>query len=662
MGGAKSLKQMKKIKSLTDFPKIGDCVKTVKGKTGTVRYIGTTSFAKGILIGLELSQWWPNGHDGVVKKQRYFTCPTGRGYFTRLSHLVENKGNVKENKKDDYIITNQDEEHKSPTKRQQEVDGDLPQFKVGDRVKLQHGKTGVVRYIGRPDFAEEELVGIELDTWSANAGDGSVRGEKVFATSAGRGYFTRRKSVANIIQSKITEGAYARLKGLLRVPKFNGKTVKIVAYVEKKGRWKVKLLHAKQEKKYLGVREENLDPILDWEPLNNENDSKEEPKIGDRVKTRKGRYGVVKYVGKVDFVSNSKAVHIGLELEQWDPNGHNGTVRDKTYFTTMDGRGYFVKLENLVENLGKKKTEKEIERERKLKEEESRGPRAPMPKAPEVKIGDHVKLSRGRTGVVKYVGTTEFSNGKEVIGLELDTYDAAGSEKHKQYFDAPKGRGYFTRRTSVANIIFDAPQKRSSILSKTDETDVNIKRLISKTKKKLREIEVFEFKHKSGVVLHPNQIAKMNRKDELTQKLKSLKDGTYNKPAPVKNRMSIREKVRIMARRTSIDWTGKYKDKEIIDVSVDDAVRVANGGTGVVKYFGPIDFLGADKNVIGILMDQWRPSYGNGSIDGKKYFDSDDGRGYFAHPPEIVENLGSTKPKKKEEEEEEENQDDDEKK
>ena len=41
-------------------------------------------------------------------------------------------------------------------------------------------------------------------------------------------------------------------------------------------------------------------------------------------------------------------------------------------------------------------------------------------------------------------------------------------------------------------------------------------------------------------------------------------------------------------------------------------------------------------------MDQWHPSYGNGCIDGKQYFEADDGRGFFAHPPEIMENLGTT--------------------
>merc|ERR1712129_618367 len=120
--------------------------------------------------------------------------------------------------------------------------------------------------------------------------------------------------------------------------------------------------------------------------------------------------------------------------------------------------------------------------------------------------------------------------------------------------------------------------------------------------------------------------------------------GTFVKKVDKKEKeQSIREKVRIMARSTSIDWSNKYDGKINIDVAIDDAVRVDGGGTGVVKYVGPIDFLGGDKNVVGILMDQWHPSNGNGTIDNKQYFESEEGRGYFAHPPEIVENLGSTK-------------------
>ena len=52
--GAKSLKQMKKMKPLKEYPSRGDRVKTIKGKLGTVRYVGTTMFApkSGMLIGM----------------------------------------------------------------------------------------------------------------------------------------------------------------------------------------------------------------------------------------------------------------------------------------------------------------------------------------------------------------------------------------------------------------------------------------------------------------------------------------------------------------------------------------------------------------------------------------------------------------------------------
>ena len=230
-----------------------------------------------------------------------------------------------------------------------------------------------VRYIGKPDFCTEALIGIELDHWSANARDGSIHGQQIFETSEGRGFFAPLRSVVNVTaKCKVTEGGFARLQGLVRVTQFNGKTVEIVCYVEKKGRWKVKLLHshAKSEKKYLGVKEENLDPILVWEPLIDPNRPRKEsleecPEIDDQVETRDGHIGIVKYVGSVEFAgdddSDDDELWIGLSLEEWDPNGHNGTVKHKTYFEAKQGRGYFVTLDQLIENVGSEQASTELE-------------------------------------------------------------------------------------------------------------------------------------------------------------------------------------------------------------------------------------------------------------------------------------------------------------
>lgn len=58
----------------------------------------------------------------------------------------------------------------------------------------------------------------------------------------------------------ISKGSYARMKGLVKVPKFNGKVVIVVRYMESKKRWRVKLLNERRLR-YLCVKEEHLQPI-----------------------------------------------------------------------------------------------------------------------------------------------------------------------------------------------------------------------------------------------------------------------------------------------------------------------------------------------------------------------------------------------------------------
>ena len=110
-----------------------------------------------------------------------------------------------------------------------------------------------------------------------------------------------------------------------------------------------------------------------------------------------------------------------------------------------------------------------------------------------------------------------------MIGLKLDRYDADGSTKHQKYFDAPAGRGYFTRKDEVSTILQKAGDiKHKSFKNDSKNDEKTRKRLIARTRKKLREIEVLEFKQHAGVRLHANQIAKMNRKEELQTKLEEL--------------------------------------------------------------------------------------------------------------------------------------------
>jgi dynactin complex subunit len=66
-------------------PNVGDRVK-IKEDLGTVRFVGTTAFATGHWIGVELDT--PTGkNNGMVQGQFYFDCPTNHGVFVRASQI-----------------------------------------------------------------------------------------------------------------------------------------------------------------------------------------------------------------------------------------------------------------------------------------------------------------------------------------------------------------------------------------------------------------------------------------------------------------------------------------------------------------------------------------------------------------------------------------------
>jgi dynactin 1 len=62
----------------------GQVVGLLDGRHGTVRFVGSTHFAAGDWIGLELDE--PTGkNDGSVLGERYFDCEHGFGMFIRPS-------------------------------------------------------------------------------------------------------------------------------------------------------------------------------------------------------------------------------------------------------------------------------------------------------------------------------------------------------------------------------------------------------------------------------------------------------------------------------------------------------------------------------------------------------------------------------------------------
>lgn len=57
-----------------------------KQVSGWIRFLGTTKFAEGDWVGVELEE--PRGkNDGSVKDQRYFTCEEAHGLFVRPANV-----------------------------------------------------------------------------------------------------------------------------------------------------------------------------------------------------------------------------------------------------------------------------------------------------------------------------------------------------------------------------------------------------------------------------------------------------------------------------------------------------------------------------------------------------------------------------------------------
>merc|ERR1711997_1320805 len=67
--------------------------------------------------------------------------------------------------------------------------------------------------------------------------------------------------------------------------------------------------------------------------------------LGDTVRLRKGREGVIKYYNP------SKSKVVGIELSAWSADASDGSHKGKKYFECDSGRGYFTTAKAVSEVL-----------------------------------------------------------------------------------------------------------------------------------------------------------------------------------------------------------------------------------------------------------------------------------------------------------------------
>jgi len=663
---------------------LGDRVEIDRNRRGVVKFIGHVAFSKDQMVGLELDTWASYAHDGTKGGKRYFKAQHGKGYFCKIENVLRvlksEDGSDDDDDEDDstrqtrggpftrsprarYASAHSPRNRSprrspsprrftpsaspknrpsrlDPQNRDRDSDGEddlgpslenteeaqqfvkrrknsFSDLAVGDKIRLTRGKVGRVKYIGKVEFASGEVIGMELSAWTERGHDGSVMGKRYFECASGRGYFTKRTNISEIMsrgagqqkkpESKANDpkedlqvGDRVRLKrGKMGVIKFMGR----VNGINRECVIGLELNQIGEERGHDGCSPLDGTRIFDCRPGHGYWTSKEaivevlskkrsknkgrgrhrrdgtdmvgmvpeyikklvDFRIGDTVRLSRGKEGIVRYIGPVDGMKREDIV--GLELKVWTERGHDGSYKGKEYFSCPQGRGYFTSRDAVAEVLEHAADKAEKPPIRKMVSGENLPDDGGPSQLLEVEKGERVRLRNGRTGTVWFIGKTDFAKG-EVVGMELDQWTPKGhdgSVKGQQYFNCPAGHGYFTRRAAIVEKLGESRRRRTPA---------------SSPRRRPRN--------------EP-------RKESMQEEESSMSD---DRPKALK-------------------------------IKVGDKVALKRGKRGIVRYIGPVE--GASQDVVGLELEQWFERGNDGSFKGRRYFETrGDGWGYFTKPSSVA--------------------------
>lgn len=159
---------------------VGDSVLVDGQKEGTVGFIGTTQFARGVWAGVILDT--PEGkNDGTVSGVQYFECEAYHGLFMRLQKLklISKAASVESTPPRQLppARTPQDEGQRSASLTPVDLMALQNKLSVGDHVLVGGIKEGILQYLGPAEFAKGIWVGVELPE-PMGKNDGAVSGKR----------------------------------------------------------------------------------------------------------------------------------------------------------------------------------------------------------------------------------------------------------------------------------------------------------------------------------------------------------------------------------------------------------------------------------------------------------------------------------------------------
>ncbi|ETO30234.1 hypothetical protein RFI_06885 [Reticulomyxa filosa] len=248
-----------------------------------------------------------------------------------------------------------------------------------------------------------EAIGIELDKYSQLAHDGKGK----FATKQGYGLFVRAKDIKKV---------------------------------------------------YPQVPENTEDEDIDnGPPLTGENIV---VNVLDRIRLQGGRTGVVRYLGPLEGMEDPKKQYIGVELDEWDPNGSTGMFQGMQYFRVNANKGAFVDRSQVVENLGNSVLV-------------SKSLLPPEPYRGDLAKGQIVKTKYYGVGTIMFIGEVGFSEG-EVVGLDMKHWGPNGSDgsiNNREYFQCQPGHGYFCSRKDIETVVSGIEAERIANFNDSKNSD-----------------------------------------------------------------------------------------------------------------------------------------------------------------------------------------------